>query len=131
MTRVKQMTYLAANKRTDSWEKCRWKVNRTKAFRKQVAEAVEYCKKNQCRGYAALSTKDFSLIADARTINKRLDADILEEKMYEDRQVLTVDQEKGLVQYVINKNCAYQPLSGQKKFKNGSQYFTPWSRCQS
>ena len=34
MTRVKQMTYLAANNRTDSWEKCIWKVNRAKAFQK-------------------------------------------------------------------------------------------------
>ena len=104
MGRVKQILHIPANKRCDSYATCKWKLNKTKLVRKQLTAAVQYCKDNDCSGYAALSSGKFPLIKDPRTINKRLDADIEEAKMYEDRQVLTVEQEKALVQYVINKN---------------------------
>ena len=39
----------------------------------QLQEAVDdYCKGNDCKGYAALATGQFPLIKDARTINRRL-----------------------------------------------------------
>ena len=39
---------------------------------KQLVAATEYCKKVNCKGYAALKTGEFPLIRDHRTINRRL-----------------------------------------------------------
>ena len=75
----------------------------------QLKDAVEWCKQHNCRGYSA--GKLFPLIKDRRTIDKRLDGKIVtgEEKSY--CSVLTLAEEEILVEYIKNKNRAYQGIN--------------------
>ena len=46
----------------------------TNAKTRELKRAVEYCKENNCRGYAAIATGMFTHIKDPKAINKRLDS---------------------------------------------------------
>jgi len=48
--------------------------NHFKTVTEELEKAVDYCKENKCRGYAAMPTGNFQLIKDPGTIKKRLDS---------------------------------------------------------
>ena len=52
------------------------KQRRINLKEKHLTAAVDYCKKNNCRGYAAISAGVCPSIKDQRTINKRMDGKI-------------------------------------------------------
>ena len=82
------------------------------ARRAQLVEALEYCKKNNCRGYKALSTGKFPLVKSSLNINNILDGktkDPTHAKEY--CSVLTAEEEAILVSYIVNKARAYQPVN--------------------
>ena len=76
----------------------------TRVKEEQLNAAVEYCRENDCKGYAALSTGRFPMIKDPRTINNRLENIIVtgEEKSYS--TILTKTEEEKFVKYLLNKN---------------------------
>ena len=76
--------------------------------KKEIAEAVNYCRKNKCQGYKAISTLNLQHFKDPRTINTHLERDFEAGKM---RQILTDQEEKCLVRFLINKNRACQGLN--------------------
>ena len=92
------------------------KVKERNVREKQLREAAEYCIENKVKGYAALSTGLFPLIKDPRTINRRI-ADMPgkkklitgQEKSY--CKMLTEQEEKTLVKYLINRNRCRQGVS--------------------
>ena len=81
-------------------------------IKKQDLElVVEYCIRNNCRGYAAISAGVCPTIKDQRTINKRLDGKIITGSEKEYCSILTVDEEELVVKYIKSKNRALQPVS--------------------
>ena len=84
---------------------------RTDAKNKQLADAVKYCKENNCRGHSALKTGQFPLIKDRETINRRLDGKVQngEERSY--CRILTDAEEKSIVSFAKNKNRCMQALN--------------------
>ena len=78
---------------------------------KQIEEAVQYCRDNNCRGKKALSTGRFPLIKDHKTITRRLDGSIVHgtEKLHV--SILLPNEEECLVNYARNKARAMQPLT--------------------
>ena len=60
----------------------RQKRNNSRAA--QLDEAVQWCKENECRGFAAIKSGLFPFIRDARIINARLDGKVQtgQEKRY-------------------------------------------------
>lgn len=83
-------------------------ASHTDAKTEQLKAAVNYCKENNCKGYAALSTGMFPLIIDPRTINTRLDntsdSEIIIENGKTHQRVLTFQEENNLALYLKNKN---------------------------
>ena len=84
------------------------KENRKKmdAKKKEIEEAVAYCRENNCKGYKAISDlNQFSANSDLdpRTINAHLEKDFQAGK---NRMILTDQEEKSLVRYLVNKNRA-------------------------
>ena len=71
---------------------------------KQLEEAVEWCRNNGKRGWAAINSGRFPLIKDPRTINKRLDGVIQTGKEKEYCSIFTNEEEESLVRYIKNKN---------------------------
>jgi hypothetical protein len=64
-----------------------------------LANAVEYCKKNNCRGYKSVKQGGYNV--DPRTINRILDgAEIGENKSH--LSILTKDEENSIVLYAKN-----------------------------
>ena len=80
--------------------------NHSKAVSEDLEKAVDYCKTNNCRGYAALATGYFQHIKDPRTINKRLDSSIntIMGLGKPHLRVLTFEEESSFVDYLLNKN---------------------------
>ena len=70
----------------------------------QLEEAVKWCQSNNKRGWAALQTKNFPLITDARAINRRLDGSVTNKAEYESRSILRNHEEETLVAYLKNMN---------------------------
>ena len=79
--------------------------------KKELEQAVQFCKQNNCKGYKALQSLDLVRIKDPRTIYKHLAGTIVtgEEKEY--AKILTATEETSLVKYLINRNRACQGLS--------------------
>lgn len=77
----------------------------------QLRDAVEWCREHNCRGYSGIKSKLFPLIKDRRTIDKRLDGKIVtgQEKNY--CSILMPAEEEMLVEYIKNKNRAYQGVN--------------------
>ena len=77
----------------------------------EIERAIKYCKEHNCRGYKAISELNLQFVSDARTINKHLDGKVVtgNEKAYQ--RILTVEEEKKLVTYIINRNRACQGLT--------------------
>ena len=86
------------------------KENRKKmdAKKKEIEEAVAYCRENNCKGYKAISDLNLQYCKDPRTINAHLERDYEAGKK---RQMLTEQEEKSLVRFLINKNRACQGLN--------------------
>ena len=74
------------------------------AKNEQMDKALEWCRENTKRGYAALKTGQFPLIKDPKSINKRLDGLVINGKEKEYCSVLTVDEESQIVDHIKNKN---------------------------
>ena len=81
------------------------KENRKKmdAKKKEIEEAVAYCRENNCKGYKAISDLNLQYCKDPRTINAHLEKDFQAGK---NRMILTDQEEKSLVRYLVNKNRA-------------------------
>ena len=80
---------------------------------KQMADAVQHCKDNNCRGWAALKTGLFPLIKCPLSVNKNLDG-LIQGTGREYCSLLTDEEERVLVTHMLNKARAYQPL-GRKE----------------
>ena len=78
------------------------------AKKKEIAEALNYCWKNNCKGYKAISALNLQYCKDPRTINAHLERDFEARKK---RQILTDQEEKCLVRFLISKNRACQGLN--------------------
>ena len=81
--------------------------NHSKAVTEELEKAVDFCKANKCRGYAAIATGNFQLIKDPRTINKRLDSSndsIVTGQGKTHLRVLTFEEEASFMNYLLNKN---------------------------
>lgn len=70
----------------------------------QINNALKWCEENNKRGWAALKTGMFPLVNDPKTINRRLDGVVKNEKEREYCSVLTVDEENQIVDHIKNKN---------------------------
>lgn len=85
---------------------------KTSEKEKQLQAAVEYCMLNKKRGYSAIKNGICPLISDARTINARLDGKSkINFKKRQDSSILTLDEERCLVRFILNKNRACQGIS--------------------
>ena len=78
---------------------------------KQIQEAVEWCKENGRKGYAAIMTGNFPLIKDRGTIDRRLNGKVNCKK--EHLRILAPDEEQSVVEYIKNKNRCHQGISRQ------------------
>ena len=106
---------------------------------KQIENAIMYCQENNCKGKKALSTGQFPLIKDHKTITRRLDGDVVHgsEKLHV--SILLPSEEECLVNFAKNKARAMQPLkrndmnrlitnmlrmrqAANKKLKGGRKY---------
>ena len=79
----------------------------------QIESAVSWCRKHGKRGYAALATGKFPLIKNRGTIDRRLDGKCKNNKK-EHLRVLTLDEERSIVEFVENKNRCHQGISRSK-----------------
>ena len=76
----------------------------------QINEALIYCNENKCRGWKALNTGRFPLIKNPKTINRRLDGVVINEKEREYCSIITIDEENQIVDHLKNKNRALQGM---------------------
>ena len=83
-------------------------MNFYKVNKLQIDEAIEWCSLNNKRGHAALSTGRFPLIKDRKTIDRRLDGEVVNGAEREYCRILLGEEEEQLVRHVKNKNRAYQ-----------------------
>ena len=79
--------------------------------KKEIIAAVAYCRENNCKGYKAISALNLQYCKDARTINAHLERDFEAGK---ERQILTDQEERCLVRFLINKNRACQGLNASQ-----------------
>ena len=79
----------------------------------QIESAVSWCREHGKRGYAALATGKFPLIKNRGTIDRRLDGKCKNNKK-EHLRVLTLDEERSIVEFVENKNRCHQGISRSK-----------------
>ena len=70
----------------------------------QLEEATQWCRDNDKRGWAAVSSGLFPLVKDGRAINRRLDDVVKTGKERQYCSILTHDEEMQLVSFVKNKN---------------------------
>ena len=83
----------------------------TNAKNEQLANAVEWCRKNNARGHSAIKSGLFPLIKDQETINRRLDGKIVNGNERQYCSILTEDEELSIVTFIKNKNRAMQGLN--------------------
>ena len=76
--------------------------------KKEIEEAVAYCRENNCKGYKVISDLNLQHCKDPRTINAHLENDFQAGK---NRMILTDQEERSLVRYLVNKNRACQGLN--------------------
>ena len=76
----------------------------------QIEEAVNWCKANGKKAHSALKTGMFPLIKDRGTIDRRLVGKNIKTKK-EHLRILTVDEERSIVEYIKNKNRCHQGVS--------------------
>ena len=90
---------------------CQVTQDRFKEKQAQIGKAVQWCQKNGKRGWAALRTGKFPLIKYVKTINRRLDGEVVhdEEKSY--CSILTKDEELQIVRHIKNRNRCIQGLN--------------------
>ena len=76
-----------------------------------MLDAVQWCEENGKSGYSAWKTGLFPLVKSYKTIDKRLNGTVKtgEEKAY--CSILIQEEENCLVNYVKNKNRAYQGIN--------------------
>ena len=67
---------------------------------KQINEAVEWCKTNGKRGYAAMSSGQFPLIKSKIVIDKRLDGLVNTGTEKQHLMILTLEEENTVAQYI-------------------------------
>ena len=77
------------------------------AKKKEIEQAVIYCRENSCKGYKAITDLNLKFCKDPRTINARLEKEVV---AGEEQRILTVTEERTLVRYLINRNRACQGL---------------------
>ena len=77
---------------------------------KQIEDAVKFCQENKCKGKKALSTGNFPLIGDHKTITRRLTGEVVHGSEKFVVSILLPSEEEGLVNYVKNKCRAMQPV---------------------
>ena len=77
----------------------------------EMNAAVQWCKDNNKRGWAALKTGLFGTICDARAINRRLDGEVETSREYESRSIQTLHEEQILCSHIKNMNRCHQGLS--------------------
>ncbi|XP_047135496.1 uncharacterized protein LOC124812660 [Hydra vulgaris] len=80
---------------------------------KQLEAAINWCKKFNGRGQAALKTGLFPLIKDRETINRRLDGKVINGKERDYCTILTDDEEASIVRFIKNKNRCLQATNKQ------------------
>ncbi|XP_065679117.1 uncharacterized protein LOC136093875 [Hydra vulgaris] len=80
---------------------------------KQLEAAINWCKKFNGRGQAALKTGLFPLIKDRETINRRLDGKVINGKERDYCTILTDDEEASIVRFIKNKNRCLQAINKQ------------------
>ena len=80
------------------------------AKRKDIEAAVEYCRANGCKGYKAIADLGLADV-DARTINSHLEREVVAGRK---QKILTDNEEKSLVRYIINRNRACQGLNDKQ-----------------
>ncbi|XP_065640013.1 uncharacterized protein LOC136072675 [Hydra vulgaris] len=80
---------------------------------KQLEAAINWCKKFNGRGQAALKTGLFPLIKDRETINRRLDGKVIKGKERDYCTILTDDEEASIVRFIKNKNRCLQAINKQ------------------
>ena len=69
---------------------------------KQIQAAVNWCKENGKKGYAALQTGNFPLIKDRGTIDRTLIKNVNSKK--EHLRILAPEEEQSVVEFIKNKN---------------------------
>ena len=71
---------------------------------------MNWCKANGKKAHSALKTGMFPLIKDRGTIDRRLVGKNIKTKK-EHLRILTVDEERSIVEYIKNKNRCHQGVS--------------------
>ena len=69
---------------------------------KQIQAAVNWCKENGKKGYAALQTGNFPLTKDRGTIDHRLIKNVNSKK--EHLRILAPEEEQSIVEFIKNKD---------------------------
>ena len=69
---------------------------RSNQKKKLIEEAVAYCREQKCKGYKAVT--DLELDLDPRTVNYHLEREYVRG---EDQKILTNEEERSLVRYLI------------------------------
>ena len=92
------------------------KVNAKKLDDKkeEINRAVQYCRDNNCKGYKAINDLSLIHVKDPRTINQHLQGNVTTGNEKENQRMLTMDEEKSLVKYLVNRNRACQGLSDKQ-----------------
>ena len=76
-----------------------------------MQKCAKMMQKNNKRGHSAVKTRSFPLVKSKRTVNKRLDGQVItgQEKIH--CSALLPEEEETIVRYVINKNLCYRGIS--------------------
>ena len=77
----------------------------------EIEEAVKYCQENGVNGHAALKTNLFPNIKDKGIIDRRLKGKVKHGCERDYCRILTVEEERTLVEYIKNRNRSYQPMN--------------------
>ena len=90
----------------------------------EIAEAVKFCKENNCKGKKALSTGRFTHIGDYRAINSALEKGQSSFFAGTKNTILTLKEEQSLVSHMRNKNRAGQGMKRKDVIKMISDILT-------
>ncbi|XP_065659961.1 uncharacterized protein LOC136083927 [Hydra vulgaris] len=78
---------------------------------KQLEADVQWCRENNVRGHAAIKTRQYPLIKNRETINRRLDGKIVNGLERQYCAILLEEEEMSIVSYIKNKNRAMQGIN--------------------
>ena len=90
------------------------KMELTKERNEQIEQAVEWCRNNNKRGWAALSTGTFPLIKSKNVINNRLDGKVITGNEKKHLKLLTSEEEVAICDYLKLKNQAHQGMNRKR-----------------